>query len=325
MSNQKQRNKLIDAFTQLLEESNSSKISREYSKVLNTIQKEALSVLDAKGNLKAKDIRKIINNNPLSKDVFKSAMIKDYIGSGVTLIMENPNLTTKEITQLAPIIGLVRGTGMNPGKIVKRIELWSKQITIKKKPVGKFSGAIISLKEYVGETNAKQLANISKEFGNNITTMNKRITTQLSRDIIKDLRKFQKSTTIFAEDGSRLKSPRPLTTEEVNKKLAKKYSNASNRVERIIRTEVSAQNELVRQLDAKIKGYDKKRWINEGDSKVRQSHKGQILQQRPEVNEKFILTNRTTGKTSKALYPKDPTLPVEERVNCRCTVAYSKG
>lgn len=322
--NQKSKNLWIDRFTQLLDDSNAPKIAREYSRVLNTIQKEAISMLEKQGNLTRGDIRNIIKTNPINKDVYKQALIKDYIASGVTLLIENPNPTGSDLVQLAPIIALVKGTRMNPVRIVNRIEQWSAQILRKGEPVGKFKGSIITLKEYVGTTNAKQIRNIASEWNKHVTELNRRITTNLSRDMFTDLRKFQKSTTIFAEDGTRLKQRRPLTEAEVSNKLRAKYRNASARVERIIRTEVSAQNELVRQLDARLKGYTKKRWINEGDSKVRQSHKGQILQQRPEVNEEFILRNKQTGKTSKALYPKDPSLPVEERVNCRCTIAYSK-
>ena len=52
---QKQRNLFIDSFTQILEESNSKKIAKEYSNILNDIQKEAIETFNIKGTFTRKD------------------------------------------------------------------------------------------------------------------------------------------------------------------------------------------------------------------------------------------------------------------------------
>lgn len=61
-----------------------------------------------------------------------------------------------------------------------------------------------------------------------------------------------------------------------------------------------------------------KTWVTMGDERVRDSHREADAQAVP-ANLRFILENPVTGKRSLCDHPRDPNLPVEESINCRCT------
>lgn len=59
-------------------------------------------------------------------------------------------------------------------------------------------------------------------------------------------------------------------------------------------------------------------WITMQDERVRPSHVEADAQAVP-ANLRFILENPATGKRSLCDHPRDPNLPPEERINCRCS------
>jgi hypothetical protein len=59
-------------------------------------------------------------------------------------------------------------------------------------------------------------------------------------------------------------------------------------------------------------------WVTMQDERVRPSHREADAQAVP-ANLRFILENPRTGKRSLCQHPRDPDLPEEERINCRCS------
>jgi hypothetical protein len=59
-------------------------------------------------------------------------------------------------------------------------------------------------------------------------------------------------------------------------------------------------------------------WVTMQDERVRESHREADAQAVP-ANLRFILENPATGTRSLCAHPRDPNLPIEERINCRCS------
>ena len=316
IATQQTKNRLLDNLNEAMENQGSIRIKRGYSSTINTIQKEALRLLDRTDKLTRQDILTIIKNNRFDIKKFLPNIYNSYALSSMGLVIENDRLRLKDKEKLSVGIRILRKLDVKRPKDLAKVIDKATMVFL----TGRGEDDLTKREKFVFnnlailyKANDKALNKIVKTFDTDIKKMNTLITSDLSRSMIRDLRRFSTS------DG------KPLTFEERNDKMRSKYSNASARVERIIATEVHAQTELVKQLDAQSRGYDVKQWINQRDSKVRQSHNSNsLLRQRPKVEEDFILINKQTGKTSKALYPGDVGLPVEERVNCRCFVKYRK-
>lgn len=97
--------------------------------------------------------------------------------------------------------------------------------------------------------------------------------------------------------------------------ITQALDNVNNNPERV---KIIAENEahtavMTGQHSAmKSGGYDGKRWVSEGDFKVRPSHRRVNGQIRP-IDEPFDLPGGI-----KMMYPGDPSAPLKETINCRC-------
>lgn len=102
---------------------------------------------------------------------------------------------------------------------------------------------------------------------------------------------------------------------ELEDTITQALDNVGNNPDRI---KIIAENEahtavMTGQHSAmKSGGYDGKRWVSEGDSKVRPSHRRVNGQIRP-IDEPFDLPGGI-----KMMYPGDPNAPLKETINCRC-------
>lgn len=97
---------------------------------------------------------------------------------------------------------------------------------------------------------------------------------------------------------------------------------AKGRAERIARTEiVGASNagglQGARDIEADANLDLRKIWLASIDSRTRDQHRTEHRQERPRLDEPFIMDNG-----DRMQYPGDPNGSAENVVNCRCTVIY---
>ena len=102
--------------------------------------------------------------------------------------------------------------------------------------------------------------------------------------------------------------------QEILDKYTKGYA-----LERIVETEATATVNNARLVSAQQSGIDiLKEWLTQKDNKVRKNHL--IDGQTKPLNSNFVLVNGNL-----AMYPGDPNLPPEDRVNERCFLAFNNG
>ena len=111
------------------------------------------------------------------------------------------------------------------------------------------------------------------------------------------------------------------TKKELESKISKMFDRykTGDKIEQIAETEASAtanfaRLEVVQQYNVPVK----KEWLTQMDDKVRDSHliDGQLR----ELADLFDLTDG-----EKALYPGDPNLPAQDRINERCFLTYNNN
>jgi SPP1 gp7 family putative phage head morphogenesis protein len=101
-------------------------------------------------------------------------------------------------------------------------------------------------------------------------------------------------------------------TEALAKRLSKKFTEFQrSRSRRIAQTESTGAYNGGRVAGMKELGIERKRWINTGDSKVRDSHR---ITQTVKTDENFTLANGVT------IDMPGGNGPASEVVNCRCSV-----
>jgi len=102
---------------------------------------------------------------------------------------------------------------------------------------------------------------------------------------------------------------------ELEDTITQALDNVGNNPERVkIISENEAHTAVMTGQHSAMKsgGYDGKRWVSEGDFKVRPSHRRVNGQIRP-IDEPFDLPGGI-----KMMYPGDPSAPLKETINCRC-------
>jgi len=122
----------------------------------------------------------------------------------------------------------------------------------------------------------------------------------------------------------------PIGRFDINKPIEEQPSNIAvaigqlyleqiipNRSETIARTEVISASNAGSLYGAKQAGIDiKKRWIATPDDDIRETHSILLGSEAIEMDELFVVGN------SLGQFPADPNLSADERINCRCTIAY---
>ena len=128
---------------------------------------------------------------------------------------------------------------------------------------------------------------------------------------------------IFQPDGTSKIVKRPKTYYEIREDLRNKYDKELDyRVRRIVDTELHDLAERTKTYHHILLGYTKKRWNTQGDSKVRdekdanhQAMNGVVIP----IKNKFRVKGGGT-----AMYPGDSSLPIQQRINCRCFLTYTR-
>lgn len=84
---------------------------------------------------------------------------------------------------------------------------------------------------------------------------------------------------------------------------------------RIARTEVGTASSYGQFSAAAVSGMTHKTWATAGDSDVRDQHSGELDGETVPLFDKF---------SNGGLFPLDSALPAAERINCRCSMTFSK-
>lgn len=106
---------------------------------------------------------------------------------------------------------------------------------------------------------------------------------------------------------------------KLKKQLIKKY-NDPKRVQRALNTELHEQAERVKLEQSKFLGFKYKKWNTQKDERVRRTRfHNQVSGKTVKIGEDFEAAGL------KADFPGSLSLPVGERINCRCFVTYHNG
>lgn len=230
-----------------------------------------------------KDIKQSVKDN--SKSIKRDARFYLLIGA-LTAILSHRALTDKEKVKYAPVIAVSQMYSTKyPNLFAKKIDKINTGYGLGKK-----------------EKQAKVL--LDSWFDKNKVLLNK-----VERRML-DTRIREKSK-MYRNVKKLLK-----TTDKTRIELKKEYNKKPN-VIRAIRTEAHAELEETKNLQADDLGYKYKVWMTREDGNVRPTawHKA-VANKRVPIDSEF----RAVGMH--AMYPGDISLPVGERINCRCYLLY---
>lgn len=283
----------------------SNSLSRQYNRSITKISEHALE-LQKKGVLTKGNLNKFIRDNALDID-FKISLFDSFTAAELKLDNQLKYGVVRKLSKQYnnPLI--------LASKIHKFSVMYSKgHISNNLHGVEKtFYNAI----KINFDDNASFLQKVSKQYTNQMRDLHTKITTDLSKSILKDYRRLNRTAGLSSTD--------------INNQLKLKYGDNTARVERILRTEMHTQQQIVATSVAIENDYLFKTWHNRPDAGKGGDVRGTNSTDKADhlmldgkkipINEKFKLKN------GEAMYPSDPDLPVIERVNCRCELTYSKS
>ena len=250
-------------------------------------------------NMTSKDINKLITSTPLTPNVDRTVIVALIQGGIMNVLNTKKNVTN----DLMPIVALLKLFGTNNEmKLVQKVNKISKSI---------ISGNTSSLTRFelrgykevskFIEANRTEIKSIKRGFQDELLKVNKLVKSNLSKNLIDRLR--------IAQD---LK----LTTKEIAKQFKK--TNDYWRVKRVLDTEIHTLNEQVKVKQGKRLGFTHKTWRTQRDNKVRDTKFHTSV-----ANKKVPLDSSFRAVGLEAQFPGDNSLPIGERINCRCYVILS--
>jgi hypothetical protein len=317
VATQKEKSRLIDKFNEEFLNVGSNAITKDFEKFFNKVIMEASQ--KEKSN---KELRKDIKDIRISPKNYVRESYTSVALSGITNVIEQQRLDKDDRFMLAPIIAYMAIYNRNPKAIAKKTEtLTIRVLSNNTKGLNKTDRrAFEELKTYYNRNN-KTIKKLIKRSRKEIGKIHRRIKSNMSKIIIKDLSKQTKERIeeTIIKDAKKVVIKRPKTFQEIRKDLRDKYGKQLDfRVRRIVDTELKELQEKSKQVQHLDFGYTKKKWNTQLDAKVRQSHKKLQGQIKP-IDKKFRVG------AGWAMYPGDPALPAKERINERCYLTYTKG
>lgn len=212
-----------------------------------------------------------------------------YLISVLTVILSRRKMNENELVLYAPIIALTyMYSTKQPKLFVKKVnKLW----------IGK------------GLSKREQQASalIKKLYKNSTATLKK-----IERGVMK-LRIKAKSE-IYREIKKDLGK---MPTKDLREKLIKQY-NSKSRVRAALKTELHAELEQGKLAHAESFGYKYKTWKTRSDNRVRDTEWHNAVK-----NMKIPIEKEFKARGMKAMFPGDVSLPIGERINCRCYLELS--
>lgn len=290
----------------------------------NIVEDLSIALINENGKTYVREYRKHIN------DIQNEVITKAQKGIRPTIqsVKVKPNIRGINInTRAAFLMAEIQNAVMNPAKATKGIKLLMELYSVDSPillaaklrklagrnlrvfPLNPRETKAFRLTNEILNANKKQIQALVERNTRALRVINKQITTDQSRVIIKRRNKLIRERII--ENGV----SRPLTNDEIAKRLKADFKNDTARVERILNTETHRQNELVKEVRARQQGFTHKTWNTQRDKKVRDSHK-KLDGKRIPIGSKFNVGGH------KASQPGDSTLPPHESINCRCFLTF---
>lgn len=269
-----------------------------------------------------KQIKKIIQNTPITTSSFTRTAYNNIVLSGITNIIEKQQLPKEDKQFLTPILAVVMLYGLNkPNLIAKKTHLITNAI-ISGDKTGLSKRDLKALPHYKDYfvKNDKFIKELIIDQKQRIKQTHREIKSTESKMILKDLKRETK--VIIKEKINGKEISRPQSASEIRTKLRTKFGKQLDyRVRRIVDTELKQLQERAKIVQHTGLGYTKKKWHTQsvGFSKTDRHAKyngldGQI---RP-IDKKFRVG------ASWGMYPVDSNLPAGESINCKCYTTFTK-
>ena len=289
MASLNQNAKLNDFFI----ESQIQYMQGDYRKYIDSVKGKITS------GMSKNDINKLINNTPLTLNVDRTVIVALIQGAILNVLNSKKTVTN----DLMPIVALLTLFGTkNEFKLVKKVNKISKSIlTGNTSSLTRFElSGYKEVSKFIN-ANTTEIKAIKRSFQLELVKVNKLVKSNLSKNLMDRL--------IIAKD---LK----LTTKEISKQFKK--TNDYWRVKRVLDTEIHTLNEQVKVSQGKKLGFTHKTWRTQRDNKVRDTHYHNKV-----ANKKVPLDSPFRAVGLEANFPGDNSLPIGERINCRCYVILS--
>lgn len=284
MANAKLIDRINDAFLDVIERESSNQ-QREYFKAIN---KEFINNID---NLDAQKVRQIIRNTESNID---NLILLYALQNAVMLILADRQ-RAKQNRALVPVLAIMGIYSLTkPERFVKRMVK-----IVKGKGLNSNEKVYKGIIDDFAQTNAKSLAKARK-----VAIERTEISIVKSKRNKRMIRDFKR----LEQQGKSIK--------QIQNNLSRKYNNKAS-IDRVLKTELHAQSELVRREFNTTIGYTHKTWKTQQDRRVRETcFHNQIVNKRVPITSDF----RACGM--RAQQPGDDRLPANERINCRCYLIY---
>ena len=284
---------------------NSKTYLKDYKGHINSIQDKAIDQVSRGIRPTQKGLRKGVRITGVNRNI-RNAFI---LGNVNQLIQHDRDIKLRR--KLLPMANLMKIYSVkNPTLFALKIDKIVKVVLGEKIPLNPREVRAFGEIDRFLNQNKKQIQTLVVEQTKALRTINKQITTNQSRTIIKRRNK------LIRERITVQGVTRPLTNNEIATRLRSEFKDDSVRLERILDTEVHRQNELVREVTAKGLGFKFKIWNTQRDRKVRDTHEA-IDRKKIPINAFFKV-----GK-GRAQHPGAATLPPEESIRCRCNLTYT--
>lgn len=270
-----------------IEEGNAS-IDMAYFKYFRTIEKE----LDKRDSLTKKDIEEIVGY----QNIQYSTNVKTMSGILLSDIQEtktNPNADRNTLMLAYYLVNRYK----RPEKIAQIV---NEQFNI----VNKGLKPDIPMFLDYAEKNNKLINKVNVKAQRQINFINGQIKSDLSKRMFNQLQDYRKQG---------------LNKNEILDKFKSQYEDNVSRAKRIVRTEMHAINEIAKVERSKSRGYTHKQWRTQGDDRVRDTAWHDIID-----GVKIPIDRQFEAIGLSADAPADLSLPLEERINCRCYLVFSR-
>jgi hypothetical protein len=137
-----------------------------------------------------------------------------------------------------------------------------------------------------------------------IAFVNSQIKSDLSKQMLRQFNDYQKQG---------------LNKQEILDKFKVQFKDNVARAKRIVRTEMHLINETAKVERSKSRGYTHKQWRTQGDDRVRSTAWHDVIDGvKVEIDKSFEAIGLSADS------PGDLSLPIEERINCRCYLVFTR-
>ena len=281
--------------------------------------------------------RKKVLKRILSKTIPATSYLRQTYNmtllSGIKIITEGTKLPPKEANMIEPLKVLVKRYPVEkPQLLAKKMDMFA--IAYINKTGAKGLGINdVETAKYVNKYFNNHRDFIREELAankKNVAKIHNQVKNNTSRDIIKDLRKninARKEEVIIGSDGKEKVVKRPLTREEIRENLKTKYGKQQDfRVDRIVNTELHDLSENTTYNQHLLYGFTHKTWNTQKDARVRDGKQKGSRANHVAMHGKTIPIDKKFNVVGggKGAYPGDPSLPPNQRINCRCYLTFEK-